>query len=124
MLLMQTLSMCTELPHTTTDFNSSSVAFHNSLLLFLVVVHNFVHSVVFTVNSVFVFVEIVQLALQFVDVGLQHGFNVRGAGSLALQQLPLSFQHFVLLLQVSHLRHNEEVPTKSDKHLLSVVECN
>lgn len=74
------------------------------VLLCLVVVHVFVHGAVLRVESAFVVGDTVQLLLQAGDVGLQHGFDLRRGGCFLLQQLPLGLQHFVLLLQVSHLR--------------------
>lgn len=72
------------------------------------------HGAVLQVESALVTVDKVQLPLHVGDVGLQHGFHLRGGGRLLLQQLPLGLQHFVLLLQVSHLRHKESthVPDK------------
>ncbi len=74
------------------------------------------HDIVLHVESVFVVVEKLQLPLQVGDVGLQHGLNGRGGGSLSLHQLPLGFQHFVLLLQVSYLWHKQE-PNQTDPNV-------
>lgn len=77
------------------------------VLLCLVVIHILVHGAVLQVKPAFVFVDKVQLVLQASDVGLQHGFHLRRSSRLLLQQFPLCLQHFVLLLQISHLGYKQ-----------------
>lgn len=78
------------------------------VILCFVIVHIVVHDVVLHVKFVFVVVEKVQLPLQVGNVGLQHGLGIGGGCGLLLQQLPLGIQHFILLLQKSHLWHTNQ----------------
>lgn len=82
----------------------------------------FVHDIVLHVKFELVIVEALQLSLQVADVGLQHGLHVGGGGGLSLQQVPLGFQHFVLLFQVSYLWHQKEVPKRIKQVLTSFTE--
>ena len=72
--------------------------------LLLLVLHLLVDAPELRVQVLLVQGELLQLGLQALDVGLEQGLTLRGRPSLSIQHLPLGLQHFILLLQVPHLR--------------------
>lgn len=75
---------------------------NNSLVL--EVLHQSLHVPQLSLQLDLLIAKPIQLSAQVINVGLKHSVNVGAGGGLVLQQAPLGLQHFVLLLQETHLK--------------------
>lgn len=85
------------------DNNIGIALFRAADSLVLEVLHQGLHVPQLALQLDLLVAEPIQLSAQVGDVGLEHGVHVAACGGLFLQQLPLGFQHLVLLLQVADL---------------------